>query len=191
MRVAATTLIAILFWTLTALAEEPPKKKGVAKAEEKSAMVKRAEGSNVTNDYVHRWIKFPSGTGKSIGGGENSIQPQDGYVTVVFFVASWDIKSQELLKRFQKLESAYKNVSTHFVYVFTHDTFEDAAAFAADAGITNGIVAGHELHKNFHHPKIPSIYVGDKDGWLSTRYLDTSPKDVEILDEYLRYVTAI
>ena len=191
MRIAAPFLVLIICFALPALAEDSAKKKGVAKAEEKSEMVKRAEGLDVTSDYVHRWIKFPTGTGKSITGGENSVGAQEGYITVIFFLASWDIKSQELLARFKKLESTYKNISTHFIYVFTHDTFEDAVAFAADSAISSGLVAGHELHKNFHHPKIPSIYVGDKDGWLSARFLDTTVKDIEVLDEYLRYATAI
>jgi thiol-disulfide isomerase/thioredoxin len=191
MKVTAAVLIMIAGFSFPVQAEDPPKKKGVPKAEEKSEMVKRAESFTHTNDYVHRWIKFPSGSGKSIAGGENTLKARNGYVTVVFFVASWDVKSQELMKRFQKLESTYKNLATNFVYVFTHDTFEDAVAFAEDSGVTNGLVAGHELHKNFHHPKIPSIYIGDKDGWLAGRYLDTNPADIESLDEYLRYVTSI
>jgi hypothetical protein len=183
--------LAIACLASSAYAEEAPKKKGVAKAEEKSAMVKRAEGFAITGDYVHHWIKFPSGSGKALSGGENSISARDGYVTVAFFLASWDIKSQELLKRFQKLETTYKKLSVHFVYIFTHDTFEDSVAFAEDAGITNGLVAGHELHKNFHHPKIPSIYVADKEGWLASRFLDVTSKDMETLDEYLRLQAAL
>jgi thiol-disulfide isomerase/thioredoxin len=184
-------VLALAFAPQAISAEESPKKKGVPKAEEKSAMVKRAEGFTITRDYVHRWIKYPSGSGKSLSGGDTTVSGRDGYITVTFFIASWDIKSQELLRAFQKIEAKYRGLSTNFVYVFSHDTFEDAAAFAKDAGIGNGVVAAHELQKNFHHPKIPSVYVGDKDGWLVSRFLDTTPEDLGKLDKFLELATAL
>lgn len=183
--------VALDAWAASESAPATPPKAATAQPPEKSEMVKKAESRTITDDYVHHWISFPSGSGQSIAGGENTLKAKKGYITVVFFIASWDIKSQELLHRLQKLEQLYQDLATNFVYVFSHDTYDDAVAFAKDAGLSNGLIAGHELHKNFHHPKIPSIYVGDRAGWLTARFLDVTLKDIDELDLYLRHASAL
>ncbi len=194
MNIVFLSLMLIVALDASAASESAPAnapKAAPVQPPEKSEMVKRAESRTITDDYVHRWIPFPSGSGQSIAGGENTLKAKKGYITVVFFIASWDIKSQELLHRLQKLEQLYQDLATTFVYVFSHDTFEDAVAFAKDAGLSNGLIAGHELQKNFHHPKVPSVYIGDRAGWLTARFLDVTVKDLDELDLYLRHATAL
>jgi len=174
-------------------AEAQEKKKGIpmGRKPKVNAMVKKARGFEITNDYVHKWIKFPVAKGKSIKGGMSTIKSVKGFVSVIYFVASWDVKSQEILAKLKKVENKYAHQNAKFYYIFTHDTYEDATAFAKEYGIENGLIAGHEINKAFHHPNVPSIYVGDRHGWLSTRFLAIDSKEVDDLDNYLRLLTAI
>ncbi|MEZ4742369.1 MAG: hypothetical protein R3B45_07975 [Bdellovibrionota bacterium] len=157
----------------------------------REAMKKKALGFTITNDYVHTWIRFPTAIGKSLSGGNVTVKPVTGIVTIFFFIASWDVKSQEILFKLKEIEKKYKNLDANFVYIFTHDTYEDATAFAKEYDIEDGIIASHEINKAFHNPKVPSIYIGDREGWLSTRFLDVKQQDLKELDYYLYLLTII
>jgi thiol-disulfide isomerase/thioredoxin len=180
----------------TANSEEKKKSKKtdriVGKKKKKiNSMERKAKSFMVTNDYVHTWKSFPTATGKAISGGEITIKPIEGFISVLFFVASWDIKSQELISKFKKIEKKYSNLNTNFYYIFMHDTFEDAYGFAKEFKIKNGVIATHQINKAFHHPKIPSVYVSDRHKKLSTRFLDVDAETTQDFDHFLKYTTIL
>ncbi len=172
----------------TSLAEDKPKDKlnrlGGQKLEE-------AELPYATQNYVHRWIKFPFFKGKSINGGTINVTPQKGFNIVVFFVASWSVGSQDLIDYFKKIEAHYSNLNTRFVYIFVHDTLKDAQGFAKEHGIEEAMLADHTILKKFHNPPPPAIYVADNRGWITTRFLDAKKDDTRSLNYFLKYMTAL
>jgi hypothetical protein len=90
----------------------------------------------------------------------------------------------------QALEKKYENLHTQFIYVFTHDTKTDATGFAKEYGISKGLVANTALLQSFHNPELPTIYLGDRHGWLLKRWIKSEPKNLAELDQILKVLTS-
>lgn len=169
----------------------PSKSKG---KDDKDAHAAASEqtGSQISQHYVHRWVPFPPIQGKQLEGERSfSYKPQKGRVIVTVFLASWCLPCQELIKPLQKLEEKFKSRYTDFVYVFAHDTELDATGFAKAYKMSaQSIIGSAKLLEAFHQPELPSIYVGDRYGWLVTRKLNAEEKDVGELDRFLELQTA-
>jgi thiol-disulfide isomerase/thioredoxin len=211
----ALALVACMAWGAPAAraeeghAKEPPPETAhgethAAKAEEpkgegKSEHGKDGEGeaepkapSGPSDRYVHKWIPFPPFLGAALpkADGQRTIEPQAGRATVVLFLASWCEPCQRLVPKFRDLEKRYSRLSVDFHYVFTHDTLEDAGGFMKEFGIESGVLGSLEILKTYHNPDLPTIYLGDRHGWLMGRYVKAGPEAVEQLDEVLKYLTA-
>jgi hypothetical protein len=52
------------------------------------------------------------------------------------------------------------------------------------------MLANHEILKAFHNPELPSIYVGDRHGWMLTRYLKAQTAELSKLDGVLKTLTS-
>ncbi len=170
-----------------------------ARAEEHGAKPehgKEAEAEPVasgpTDHYVHKWLAFPTVVGAALpaGDGQRTIGGQPGRMTVVIFLASWCEPCQQLLPRLRNLEKRYQHLAADFHYVFVHDTLDDAAGIMKEFGIDRAVLGNTEILKTFHNPDLPTIYVGDRHGWLMTRYVKAGPDAVDGLDELLKYLTA-
>lgn len=138
--------------------------------------------------------KFPSEisgvdlkTGKTI-----KYSPKRGRATVVFFVASWCEPCQQLMPQVKNLAKKYENIYTDIIYVFAHDTKDDASGFAREHKLTGHMVlANHEILKAFKNPPLPAFYVGDRYNYLSNRALKLTSSDLAKLDDYLTKLTAL
>ena len=146
----------------------------------------------ITNKYVHTWYNFPVVTGKRVGSSERlTFRPERGYANVVLFLASWCIPCQTMIRSFQALESKYKERHTRFIYVYAHDTESDARGFVKAYRLAGyNVLATIELMEAFHQPPLPTIYVGDRHGWLAWRKMEADQGDLDELDRFLEIHTA-
>lgn len=148
--------------------------------------------SGPSDRYVHKWIAFPKFAGALLPGADaqRGVEARSGRVIVVVFLASWCEPCQQLLPEFRAMEKRYQRLAADFHYVFVHDTLEDSSGFMKEFGIDQAILGNAEILKTFHNPDLPTIYVGDRHGWLMTRYVKAGPEAVRGLDELLKYLTA-
>lgn len=147
---------------------------------------------DITSHYAHSWYNFPVISGKKVNDrGFLSFKPARGYATVAVFLASWCIPCQTMLRSFQDLERKYKNRYTTFVYIFAHDLEQDAAGFIEAYKLHgNNIMASVDLMKRFHEPDLPSVYLGDRHGWLAWRKLSIDQASLSELDRFLELHTS-
>lgn len=154
-------------------------------------MQDKAESVRLTDDYVHRWVRLPTAKGTSISGGTVNIGPVEGYIDVFIFLSSWNIPSQQYIKKFKELEEQFSYLKTRFVYIFTHETMADAEGFVKEYKLKNAVLAGHDINKAYHNPTVPSVYIGDRNGWLLNRYLEFKDEDFKTLKEFLITITVM
>lgn len=142
--------------------------------------------------YIHNWVGMPSFVAPSLPqpGEQITVAHRYGRVLVLIFIASWCEPCQELMPAIKTIVQRYENLNTDFVYVFAHDTPQDAEGFMKEYKLPSGVLASYEALKAYHNPPLPSVYVGDRQGWLATRFLATRLEDLDKLNEYLKYWTA-
>lgn len=180
---------------------DPPKKAAAKKGEPKKpagpeadpAAKAAAESLERSDKYVHRWIPMPAFKGPGLGAApsEHVVEPKDGRLTVIVFLASWCEPCQQLMTDFRVLEKRYKRLGADFVYVFAHDTKDDAQGFMQEFGVEAAMLATHDVLRAFHNPELPTVYVGDKTKWLATRYVKAGKKELASLDDLLKHLTAM
>ena len=141
--------------------------------------------------YIHNWIAMPSFAAPLLphGGEQLKITATPGRALVLVFLASWCEPCQQRLPEILTLDKKYSRINTDFIYVFAHDTPQDAEGFMQEFKIPQAVLASYEALKAYHNPELPSIYVGDRQGWLAARYLDVKSEDIEKLDHFLQYLT--
>lgn len=113
------------------------------------------------------------------------IKPKLGESLVAVFLASWCIPCQNLIGPIKKIQEKHEKSFAQFVYIFTHDTAEDAEGFVKTHMIENGYLASQELLEAFHQPPLPSIYIADRQSWMVMRKLDLDEKDLLEIDRFL------
>jgi hypothetical protein len=142
-----------------------------------------------TSTYVHEWVKFPELTGRNLeGGGDITIGCALGKACVVFFLSTHSVHSQKIIERYKKLSDRFSNLHTDFFQVFVNDTVPDARAFHREFKLRNSVRAAlnsEDLNLKFHAQTVPLIYVGDRYGWIVTRYPITTGSGQEINEEML------
>jgi len=151
-------------------------------------------GASVRADrYVHSWIAFPSFRATSLDRREiATIAPKEGRVTVLVFLASWCVPCQQQIHEFKRIETKYRDRFTDFVYIFAHDTENDARGFSNVYKIDkNGMMASANVLEAFHQPELPSFYVADRYKWLVLRRINTQKQDLDELDSFLSLHTAL
>ena len=142
------------------------------------------------NGYVNNWIPLPEIKGKTIFNDAITLKPEPGVANVIIFIASWCVKCQQIIGFIQDLEKKYDLPSIKFTYVFSHDLQEDSYGFAKEYHIKNGIVTNHKILHDYHNPDLPSIFIGDRNGWLLHRMIDVSTNDLGKLDNILHLLSA-
>lgn len=173
-----------------------PKGGGHGPTPEEEANKAAAESQEITDRYVHRWMPLPKLTGSHLAqnipvGNQKNITARKGRATVILFLASWCEPCQQLITEFRRLETLYTPLDTDFVYVFMHDTREDALGFMKEYRIENAVLGNQEILKSYHNPELPSMYVADRRGWMATRVQKASGKDLAALDELMKKMTAL
>lgn len=152
---------------------------------------KNALGTSAPTRYVHQWIPMPKLAATDLKSQDSvSIGSRKGRSMVVFFIASWCEPCQNISGLLLNLTGRYSRLPVDFYFVFSHDTLDDARGFMTEHKIPQGYLAEFATLKSFNNPELPSIYVGDRQGWLLTRKLKAEPKDIKELQETLDYLTA-
>lgn len=161
-----------------------------AKKEEADAAAAAAK-TEASEHYVHHWVALPTFSAARLPDNEmTSVSPKPGRMLIVIFLASWCEPCQHLLPEFRRLEKRFARLSTDFVYLFAHDTLQDATGFMREFGLNSAYLAGREVLKTYHNPELPTIYVGDRRGWLTARFTKTNPKSLNELERLLQKLTA-
>jgi thiol-disulfide isomerase/thioredoxin len=180
--------------TATVRANEEPNEK--PKGENQKAVAAGSEtpdpsSREPSSGYVHRWIGMPALTGHDLITGDLiTVKPETGKVLVVMFLASFCEPCQNIIDDVRKLAARYQPLHTEFVYVFVHETKDDALGFIKEYDLKNGLLANHDILKTFKNPTLPTIYVSDRHGWMATRYTQSKREDLAKLDDFLKYITA-
>ncbi|WP_141734698.1 TlpA family protein disulfide reductase [Oligoflexus tunisiensis] len=143
--------------------------------------------------YVHKWVTFPSFTATSLDRRETiTIAPSEGRVTVLVFLASWCVPCQQQIREFRRIEEKFHDRFTDFVYIFAHDTLNDARGFSNVYKLgRNAMLASASVLEAFHQPELPSIYVADRYRWMVLRSLNTQKQDLDDLEKFLNLHTAL
>lgn len=174
-------------------AEAHKKSEGHGKGSEAPRVEKKlsaAESFTIDKKYVHMWVKFPDIEATDLSKVPKKIHSQKGYVTLLFFIASWCVPCQNMMKNVQNLRKRYEPLSTRFYFVFAHDLAQDAKNFAQEYKLENTILANHDVLKTFHNPQLPAVYISDRDEWLVDRVLGLTDKSLKELDSTLYMMTA-
>jgi thiol-disulfide isomerase/thioredoxin len=169
-----------------------PVASGESKAPETAAPATTdAEALEPSDHYVHRWIPMPSFAATEILTQEpTQISVRKGRAQVILFLASWCEPCQQLMGDYIRVQKKYSRLNTDFIYVFAHDTKDDAEGFMKEYGMKQGYLANHDVLKAYHNPELPTIYVADRHGWLATRMVKATNKEVEALVDFLKPITA-
>jgi thiol-disulfide isomerase/thioredoxin len=143
--------------------------------------------------FWESWVPMLGFTATKIPGlvDQQKVSPEEGRMLVVVFIASWCEPCQQIMPDLVSLQRRYNQLNVDFAYVFMHDTREDAEGFMKEFGIESGYLANADVHKVFHNPELPTIYVGDRHKWLAARYEKTKRADLTQLDELMKMITAI
>jgi thiol-disulfide isomerase/thioredoxin len=173
-----------------ARAEDHPKPAAAAQAAPHAEPA--AAPSTRTSQYAHKWIPMPTFTASALPhhADQRTVGPARGRVLVLVFLASWCEACQQVTPRLREIEQRYGRLNTDFVYVFAHDTPQDAEGFMQEFKLPAGVLASYEALKAYNNPELPSVYVGDRRGWLTTRYVNIAEPQIQKLSDLLRYLTA-
>lgn len=138
-------------------------------------------------------LDFPKFSGESITSDETlAFKPTRGNSVVVIFIASWCEPCQVLMPELKQLARKHNRQGNQVFFVFSHDTKQDAAAFAKEHQLTiPSLMANVEILTNFKNPELPSVYVGDKWGYLADRFIKIQKADVDALDSVIAKITAL
>ncbi len=151
-----------------------------------------AEAPVASRNYIARWLPMPPFTAETLGSerGTVSIEPKPGRMTVVLFLASWCEPCQRLMADYLWLQKRYQRLNTDFYFVFAHDTRADAEGFMKEFGLTSAYLGTFDALKAYKNPELPTVYIGDRRGWMSKRLVNTKPEDLAQLDSYLKLMTS-
>lgn len=143
-------------------------------------------------DYVHNWVPTPSVEGFDlVSGSRVNFGSEKGYVYITVFIASWCEPCQKIIETIQRLEKTFAPRFTRVLYVFAHDTPDDALGFTKEYHLSQAILANMDLLKTFHNPELPTLYVGDRRGWLAMRKQSATIQNIAEIEEWLQWVTAL
>jgi len=138
-------------------------------------------------------LPFPSFSALVLGDKKNlNFKPQQGRATMIFFVSSWCEPCQVLMMDFKQLARKYVNTNTDIYFVFAHDTKDDAAGFIKEYQIPQkSVLANVELLSVFKNPELPSVYIGDRWGYMADRFLKIKKSDIDRVDQAMARITAL
>ena len=88
------------------------------------------------------------------------------------------------------LYAKFKNKPVEFMYVFTHDLPQDAKEFSEDYKIKNAMIASSKLLELYHNPSLPTIYIGDRSGWLLTRVIKPNSQDLRRISKIVNLLSS-
>jgi thiol-disulfide isomerase/thioredoxin len=138
-------------------------------------------------------LSFPNFSGESLLNGETlAFNSKRGHSVVVIFIASWCEPCQVLMPELKQLARKHSHASNHVYFVFAHDTKQDAAAFSKEHQLKfPALMANVDILTHFKNPELPSVYIGDKWGYLADRFIKVQKDDIDALDNVISNITAL
>jgi thiol-disulfide isomerase/thioredoxin len=138
-------------------------------------------------------IPFPSFTANFLDRVKTlDFSPTKGHSIMLIFVASWCEPCQVLMPDFKHLARKYESDSTKVYFVYSHDTKQDAEGSAKEHQITqSSLMSNVDMLINFKNPEIPSIFIGDKWGYLADQYQKVQKSDLDVIDRTLGNINAL
>jgi thiol-disulfide isomerase/thioredoxin len=138
-------------------------------------------------------LPFPSFQSPRVGSSDDfEFSLKKGHAVMMIFVASWCEPCQILMNDFKQLAKKYSNASTDVFFIVAHDTKDDAAGFLKEHQVTQtAIMANVDLLINFKNPELPSVYMGDKWGYLAGRFIKVKKQDIDKIDKLMGDITAL
>lgn len=143
--------------------------------------------------YPGKVLPFPSFRADFLDRVKNlDYSPVKGHSIVLIFVASWCEPCQVLMPDFKHLARKYESDSTKIYFVYSHDTKQDAEGSAKEHQITqSSLLSNVDMLINFKNPEIPSVFVGDKWGYMADQYLNVKKSDIGAIDSTLGKINAL
>jgi thiol-disulfide isomerase/thioredoxin len=185
-------IVAVLFAPVLATAnEEKPKKDGHGGETVEAPPAKIGPQNKYNPGPV---TEFPQEIGgvDLFTGQKFSLKTQKGKSILAIFIASWCVPCQTVTPELKTITEKYKDAYVDYVYIFSHDTKQDAIGFAKEHKLTGRMtLATHEILKAFKNPELPAIYVSDRYKYFGNRYLKATSSDLVSLSAYLSKLTAL
>ena len=178
---------------------EPPKDQGKKPDAHASEGEKKEEGAKPASmgpkrDYnPGKVIPFPDFSADKVGGkGQFDHKTIKGRAIMIIFIASWCEPCQILMNELKQLARKYSSATTDVVFVFSHDTKDDAAGFMREYQISyQAVLANPEILTKFKNPELPSVYMGDRWGYMADRFIKFKKSDIERIDQSMSRITAL
>jgi len=146
---------------------------------------------SISDNYVHEWLRFPSIEGESIFADRLiSHKPRHGRSTVLIFLSSWCIPCQNLMPEFMELYQRHSQIYSDILFIFTSDTPKDAQGFAREYNLNApAIIANADILSKFNQPESPTIFIGDRWGWMTKRLRKMNRESIKEADEFLTLIS--
>jgi len=178
-------LVALLVSILVSLPSygESPEKSASLEQQMREAKVRY----QITDDYVHDWIRFPEIEGRDVIRRSNlHLRARFGRSKVVVFLASWCLPCQSMAPQLKKLVEKHGAKFTDIVFIYSGDTERDAAGFVKEYDMPGAnILATPTILDNFRNPEPPGVFVADRHGWLVDIIQRLDEKKLADLDQFL------
>lgn len=145
--------------------------------------------------YIHKWLKMMPVSGRAVGTVDEQVtyDPVYGRGSVLIFLSSHCQPCQEQMESLKRIEQRYSKLFTDFIYIFVNDAPADALAFAKEYGISDSklVHGSYEVLAAYKNPPLPTIYIGDRFGWIGSSFIELDAAKVERVDTYLKFMTAL
>lgn len=145
-----------------------------------------------TNGYVHQWNRLPEISGTDLLTRKRvRFGRRPGVVSVPVFIASWCTLCRKIIEDVKKLAEVYPKSFFEIIYVFAHDTQRDALAFAKEYQLEPAVLADMALLQDYHNPDLPTLYLGDRRGWMAKRCERCKAEGLKDFERSVRLLTAL
>lgn len=143
--------------------------------------------------YIHNWLAMPSFTARRVPDlAKVTIKPTVGRIQVLLFVASWNVTTLRIAPRLAELERRYSQQGVDFVFAFSHDQLADIRGFLKEfAWQGRTVLADRGLLAAHMEPKIPTLLISDKHGWMTYRTSTFSRASFAEIDKLLAALSGL
>lgn len=143
--------------------------------------------------YIHHWVAMPSFSARLVPSLDKvTIKPVVGRIEVLVFLASWNVTTLRIAPKLAELDKRYAPYGVDFVYAFSHDQLADIRGFLKEFPLSGRkVLANQKLIATHMQPKIPTILVADKHGWLTYRTSTFTKATFEDLETILATLSGL
>ena len=89
-----------------------------------------------------------------------------------------------------ELYKRHSRIYSDVLFIFTSDTPQDAQGFAKEYNLdAPAIMANSEILAKFNQPESPTIFIGDRWGWMTKRLRNLTRQSIKEADQFLLALT--